>query len=117
MCRGLGLQEEFFDTVFLLENRFTRLLLFVRSIPNQINPWMGLRHVKYLFVKQLAAVLSLTLASSLLPLSAAAVARLAILFCCFVFFSFDIQKVVIPWPFSENHRMIWVGRGFNILNV
>ena len=56
-----------------------RLLLFDRSVLNWINPWMGLRHVKYLFgrtAKQLAAAaLPLTLAPSLLPWNAEAVAR------------------------------------------
>lgn len=68
--------------------------------------------------KELAAAFPLTLASSLLPLSPAAVSRLAILFCCFFgFFSFGIQRVVIPQPFSQKHRMLGFGRDLNILNV
>lgn len=50
MCGDLGLHKGFFDIVFLLENWFMGLL-FGRSVPNCINPWMGLGHVKYVFRK------------------------------------------------------------------
>lgn len=75
-----------------------RLLLFGRSVFNWIKPWMGLKHVKYLFGrtgKELAAAaLLLTLAPSLMPWSPGTVPRPGNFFCCCLFFG--IQRVAIP---------------------